>query len=119
MTCLKGLFESICFDVECELKPKLSGFLSGAIIRSYLPQHWVFRTEKETITFSVDKNGNATVKTGAGGKPDVTIDIDHDYLSNVLKTRSKPSFLPNRSNIKFHTSKGKTAFNFLKDRFGL
>ena len=119
MTALKGIFESICYEVEAELKSQLSGFISGAFIRAYLPQEWVFKTENETITFSVDRNGNASVRIGTGSKSDVTINIDHEYLSTALTTRSQPSFQPKKNNVKFHTSKGRTAFNFLKKKFGL
>jgi hypothetical protein len=118
MTALKGIFESLCDEVESELKANLSGF-RGIFVRGYLPQRWVFKTEKETVTFSVDKNGNTSVKNGAGSKPDVTINIDYEYLSTALTTQSQPSFQPKKNNVKFHTSKGKTAFNFLRDRFGL
>jgi hypothetical protein len=119
MTALKGIFESICYEVECEVKPKLSGFLTGVILRGNLPQHWVFKTEKETVTFSVDSNGNASVKTGGKSKPDVTINVDHDYLTTALTTRSQPSFSPKKLKTKFHTTKGERAFTFLRGRFGL
>ena len=42
MTTLKGILESICYEVESEVKQKLRGFITGAVIRGYLPQHWIF-----------------------------------------------------------------------------
>lgn len=119
MTFLVNIFKPICYEVESELKPKLNGFFTGPIVRGYLPQCWVIKTEKETVTFSLDNNGNTSVKTGAGSRPDVTIDIDHEYLSEALATRNQPSFVPKKSDITFHSQKGKTAFNFLRQRFGL
>jgi hypothetical protein len=119
MSCIKSLLESVCIEVESELKPKLSGFLTGVLISGYLPQHWVFKTESEKVTFSVDRNGNASVKNKGVSKPDVTIDTDHDFLAEVLRTRVHPSHQPKRFKITRHTSKGKTAFDFLRGRFGL
>jgi len=113
-----GIFGSICSEVENELKARLSR-LGGFLVRGYLPQHWVFRTDLETVTFCVDGNGNASVMAGASSTPDVTIDIDHQYLSTVLRARSRPSFPPQWFNVSSHTPKGKTAFNFLRGRFGL
>jgi len=119
MTCIKGLLETVCFEVEMELKPKLSGFITGVLISGYLPQNWVFKTESERFTFSVDRNGNASVKNRGVSKPDVTIDTDHDFLAEILRTRTRPSFQPKRFKITRHTPKGKTAFDFLRGRFGL
>jgi hypothetical protein len=119
MSELKEIFESLCPEVEKELRPKLKSILMGPFIRGHLPQSWVFRTEKETVTFSVDKKGNAVVKEGAEENPDVTIDLDHGYLVEALKTRKQPEKLSEKNDIRFHTKKGETAFNFLKKRFGL
>lgn len=119
MTCIRNLLEPFCSDVENELKPKLRGLLTGAIIGGYLPQNWVFKTEFETITFYVDRKGSASVKDEDSGNPDVTIEVDHDFLAEALKTRIKPSFEPKQLNITCHTQKGKTAFDFLKGKLGL
>lgn len=118
MTCIKELFKSLCFEVESELKPNLTG-LTGIFVKGFLPQNWVFNTESETVTFSVDTNGNASVMIGNHSTPDVTIDIDHDYLSTALRTRTTPPFQYKQFKITFHTSKGKTAFNYLRKRLGL
>ena len=118
MTCLIEFFESICGLIEEQIKPRLKGF-TGIFILGYLPQNWVFITEEETVTLTIDKKGNATVVNGAADNPDVTIEIDHKYLSTVLKTKNTPSFPPEHSNVTLHTSKGKTAYNHLKKHFGL
>lgn len=119
MSEIKDIFESLCPEVEKELKPKLSSILMGPFIRGYLPQSWVFRTEKETVTFTVDKKGNAFVEEGEVEDPDVTIEIDHEFLVEALKTRAQPEKPPEKTEIKFLTTKGETAFNLLKKRFGL
>jgi hypothetical protein len=119
MKSLEGIFESICSEVEKELKPMLGGLLTGPMIRGYLPQNWIFITEEKTVTFTVDKKGNAAIENGASDEPDVTIEIDHEYLTTALETRTQPSISPKKNEITFHTKKGETAFNFLKKRFGL
>jgi hypothetical protein len=119
MSEIKEIFESLIPEVEKELKPKINSILMGPFIRGYLPQNWIFKTEKETVTFTVDKKGNAVVKEGEEEDPDVTIELDHDYMVQALKTKSQPEGDPKKREIKFHTSKGETAFNLLKKRFGL
>lgn len=118
MTCLIALFEPICGLIEDKLKPNLKG-LTGIILSGYLPQQWVFETETEIVTLAIDKEGNANVVNGTTNNPDVTIDIDHKYLSTTLRTKSCPTFSPERSNVTLHTSKGKTAYKYLKQHFGL
>jgi hypothetical protein len=119
MSEIAEIFESLIPEVEKELKPKINSILMGPFIRGYLPQNWVFKTEKETVTFTVDKKGNATVKEEEEENPDVVVELDHDFMVQALKTRSQPEGDPNKKEIEFHTSKGETAFNLLKKRFGL
>ncbi len=119
MSELMEIFELLCPEIEEELRPKLKSILLGPFIKGYLPQQWVFRTEVETVTFSVDKKGITAVKEGAVEEPDVTIEIDQEYLVAALKSRSQPEKSPEKNEIEFHTTKGETAFNFLKKRFGL
>ena len=116
---LLDIFESVCPEIEEELKPKLKSIILGPFIKSYLPQSWVFKTEKEIVTFCVDAKGNATVKDGEGDEPDVTIEIDHDFLVEALKSRRQPESSPEKQEINFRSTKGEAAFNFLKKRFGL
>ena len=101
------------------MKKYLSGILTSGFIKPYLPQHWVFITEKETVTFMVEKKGDASVADGESETPDVTIKIDHDFLCQALKTREKPDFEPSHYDISFQTEKGKTAFGYLKKHLGL
>jgi len=119
MSSLNEFFLPICQEVEKELKKVMKGLLTGPIIKGYLPQNWVFQTDMETITFSVDKKGNAVVIEGASEAPDVTINIDREYLATALKNRKKPDFDYRFFEVKFHTGKGETAFNYLRGRLGL
>ncbi len=119
MACLEELFRPICAEVEKELKKVLRGILTGPIAKGYLPQAWVFETGEETITFHVDKKGNASTDSVADPKPDVIIRIDHDYLAKALGTRSRPDFEPKVLEYIFHTGKGETAFGYMRKRLGL
>ena len=119
MSCLNEIFQPICQDVQKELKKYLSGILTSGFIKPYLPQHWVFITEQEAITFMVDKKGNASVAEGESETPDVTIKIDHDFLCQALETRKRPDFEPKNFDVTFQTEKGKTAFGYLRKHLGL
>lgn len=116
---LEHLFQPIVAEAEIELKKALGNLFTGPIVRNYLPQAWVFVTEEETISFTVDRNGNVKTVAGAPNPPDVIIQSDHAYLSEALRTRSKPKSGPKVWEIKFKTSKGETAFGFLRKRLGL
>ena len=118
MTTLKECFTPICREAEIEIKKNLRG-LAGGIIRGYLPQLWIFKTENETVSFRVDNNGNTSVIEGSNNNPDVIIEIEHNYLVTALQTRSQPNFQPQFYDVKAITQKGQTAFGFLKKRFGL
>ena len=119
MSCLKESFVPICGEVEKELKKVLKGLLTGPMVKGYLPQNWVFVTETETVTFSVDRKGNASATEGGSESPDGAITIDHAYLAAALKDRKKPDFEYTRFETIFHTGKGETAFNYLGKRLGL
>ena len=104
--------------LEMEIKKNL-GELLGGIVRIYLPQNWIFKTESEIVTLRVDKNGNTIITDGPTPNPDVTIEVDHEYICEVLKLRGQPSFRPKFYNVTPHTKNGRTAFNFMRKRFGL
>ena len=119
MTCLNEIFQPICQEVQKEVKKYLSGILSAGFIKPYLPQHWVFITEKETITFMVEKKGNTSVAGGESETPDVTIKIDHDFLVEAIQKRERPNFEPDIFKLSFQTKKGETAFGYLRKHLGL
>jgi len=118
MSTALGLLRSICPEVEGELKPNLKG-LKGAIVRGYLPQIWVFKTDKETVTLRVDQEGHVCAKAGGAREPDVVIRIDHRLLTFALESRERPEGDIKPPEIEYNTKKGKTAFKFLRKRLGL
>lgn len=118
MGCVELLLP-LCSEVERRLKPNLRG-VKGIIVRGYLPQVWVFETEIDTASFVVDAGGNAQVESGARPGRDVTIRWQQDLLASVLRTRNRASVPTGiRPIITFHSRKGRTAFNYLRGRFGL
>lgn len=119
MSCIEGLLTNLCPEIERRLKPNLRG-IRGLFVQGYLPQMWVFETEAETVTFSVDSQGNAQVRQGTFQSPDVVIRWKHDFLASVLRTRNRASVPGGIHPIfMFHTAKGRAAFNYLRGRFGL
>lgn len=116
---LVEILTSLCSEVECRLRPNLRG-IRGLVVQGYLPQTWVFETEKDTATFIVDASGNAHAEIGAKAGRDVTVRWQYDFLARVLRTRSHAS-IPGgiRPTIMFHTRKGRAAFNYLRKEIGL
>ncbi|MCI4335775.1 MAG: hypothetical protein L3K17_01060 [Thermoplasmata archaeon] len=104
--------------VEAQIKPQLTGFF-GAVIRSYLPQRWVFQTEEGAATLNVDAHGAVTVLAGAQPQPDVTVRIGHAKLAAALTHRRAGGLPPGPVDVKAHTPKGQTAFDFARRRLGL
>lgn len=120
MTCIQSLLNPICTEIEGQLKPALANLFTGAIVRGYLPQTWVFETESESTTLTVNTAGNAAVISGASQFRDVTIRWHHDFLKSVLQMRNRASVpFGQAPQVVCHTQKGQTAFNFLRRRLGL
>ncbi|MGA8710023.1 MAG: hypothetical protein WB786_02195 [Thermoplasmata archaeon] len=118
MTSLVSLLESVAHDVQPQVQSQLGGFFGG-MVRAYLPQTWVFRTEKEVASLTVSAAGAISVTKGAAANPDVTIETDHERLVTALTTRSRDRVPPGKLIVTPHTSKGKTAFEYLRSRLGL
>ena len=102
---------------EAQLKQALAGFLVGGLVRGYLPQTWVIRTEQEAMTVHADSQGNIRVQVGAAPTRDGEITIGHDLLANGIQTGVRPQ--PGSYQVAFFTQRGKTAFDYLRGSFGL
>lgn len=113
MTGVVGLLGRVCTEIESQLKPNLSG-LRGMIVRPYLPQVWVFKTEDEIVTVTVDEQGHASAVEGNSPQPDITIETTHEILSNALETRKRTWVSPDQYCVTAHTKKGKGAYDYLK-----
>ena len=118
MSCLLGLMGEAAKGVEAQLKPQLSGFFGG-VVRSYLPQRWVFVTEAESVTLGVETSGAVWVRAGREPSADVTIETSHDRLAAALRTRSKEAVPAGAVKVTAHTTRGRTAFDFTRRRLGL
>ena len=119
MSCIQTLLSNLCSEVEQALKPHLQG-LEGLIVSTQLPQIWNFKTEKESVIFYIDKQGNASVVSGSAPVSDVTISWKHDYLASVLRNRSAKE-IPKGEIIGYeiHTFKGQQGFNILRQQIGI
>jgi len=118
MATVRDLLAKVAYDVEPQIRSQLGGFFGG-MVRGYLPQTWVFRTEQEVASLTVDRDGAVRVADGAAVHPDVTIETTHDRLVAALETRSRAKVPPGALTVTAHTSKGKTAFDYLRGRLGL
>ena len=118
MASIRPLLDALVPEVQAEAKRALSGLLTGAIVRGYLPQAWVFETEEETVTFLVDRDGSARTLEGSPEHPDVGIRGPSEDLAVVLRERRMPEGAGQRIMYKAHTDKGRMAWNLLKNRFG-
>ncbi len=105
-------------SVEAEVKSRLGG-LFGGFVRAYLPQTWVFRTDQDTATFSVDAQGNARVVPADHPSPDVTVQGPFAALRDALTSRGQRRPAPGVVRVTPHTVKGRAAFDYLRPRFGL
>ncbi len=113
------LLSSVAHDIESEVRRRLEGFLGG-ILRAYLPQTWVFRTDQDVASLVVDRDGRASVVPGAAPSPDVTVEVGRDRLESALRARSRADPPPPGSvTVTPHTSKGKVAFDYVRPRLGL
>lgn len=117
MATIQEALERLAPSLEKELQPRLTGFM-GAILRSYLPQTWVLHSESETASFTVDPHGKATVTPKAVAGADVTIEATQQILLRALESGRSSTATEKDFHVTFHTKKGKTAFEFLRKRFG-
>ncbi|HJX04420.1 MAG TPA: hypothetical protein VJ489_01230 [Thermoplasmata archaeon] len=119
MDSIADILTSICPEFEKQLKPYLHG-IRGSLVQAYLPQTWVFETERETVAISVNPLGKASVSVDRPNTRDVTIRWKHYLLATVLRTRGIVD-VPHdeRPIVIFHSHKGGIGFGFLRKRFGI
>ena len=117
MSCIVGLLRNAAPALEAQVQSRLQGFF-GAMLRHYLPQIWVFRTEEEVASLEVDPGGHVAVHDGARVPPDVTIEVGYARLAAALAGTPPPA-TPGPYAVATHTAKGKAAFDYLRGRLGL
>ncbi len=119
MSSLVELLSGYATEVEMRMRLQLDAYIRGSLVRSQLPQHWNFITEKERAFFSVDKTGKATVGNGSLPDPDVTIEWKHDLLCSVLERRSIEGLLPGEEpKVTIHTRGGKIGYAMIRRSLG-
>jgi hypothetical protein len=119
MSCIMSLLEGVCAEIESQLRVMLGG-TQRLLIVQFLPQIWVLETEDQVVSLLVNREGHVFAQDMNKGDRDVTIRWRSEYLESVLRTRST-AYVPRdqRPTIIFHTEKGRTAFEFLRERLGL
>lgn len=119
MTELVATLREIAPGIEKELKARLGTF-AGMFIVGYLPQTWAFVTEAGSAALTVDKKGTVVVEEGAPANPDVTVKWGQSALVAALHRQPRtPVAGEPPLHVTPHTAKGKTAYDFLRGRFGL
>jgi hypothetical protein len=119
MSQLLSALREIAPGIEKELRGRLASF-AGMFIVGYLPQTWSFVTDAGSAALTVDKRGSVAVEAGTPPNPDVTVQWGHDALvAALLRQERAPVAGDPPLRVTPHTSKGKTAYDFLRSRFGL
>lgn len=119
MSALLDALREIAPGIEKELRGRLASF-AGMFIVGYLPQTWSFVTERESAGLTVDKKGAVVATAGAASNPDVTVEWGADALiAALLRQKRTPAAADPALRVTPHTPKGKTAYDFLRSRFGL
>jgi hypothetical protein len=89
------------------------------MVRHYLPQVWVFKTEDGSASLSVASDGRVSVTPGEAPNPDVVVEIGHDRLRAALTTRERAAVPPGPLNVSTRSAKGRAAFDYFRGRLGL
>lgn len=119
MTAVLTALKEIAPTLQKELQGRLASF-AGMFIVGYLPQTWAFVTKEGSAALAVDKRGTVTVEPGTPPSPDVSVEWGNDALVAALLRQKRPP-APDDPALRVtpHTPKGKTAYEFLRGRFGL
>ncbi|MDE1821512.1 MAG: hypothetical protein KGJ23_12845 [Euryarchaeota archaeon] len=116
---MQGPFAPILGLLQAELNAVISGPMAP-MVRSYLPQTWVFETDRGPLTLAADSVGRVSSFAGSVQERDVTIRIRYDRLVSALQTRDARRIPPAEApQVAFHSQKGNVAFSFLRNQFGL
>ncbi len=119
MSDLRDLLSKLATEVEIKMRRQLETLVQGSIVRSQLPQKWNFKTEKESIIFSIDKKGATSVEVGEATDPDVTIEWKHDLLLSVVEHRSLEGIPAGAEpNVNVSTRKGKIGYTMIRKSLG-
>lgn len=118
---MQGAFDGMIRQIQMVLTGALSGPM-GPMVRSYLPQVWVFETDRGTVTLAADAGGRITSFAGGMQQRDVTVRVPYDRLVAAFQSsggRRGPPASGAPPQVTYHTEKGNTAFGFLRSEFGL
>ena len=103
MADVTALLAPLAPRIEAELRPRLAGAFGG-MLREFLPQVWVFRTERGVASLTVGRDGAVAVVPSAAEPADVTVEVGHDRLASALATRGQTVADRRRTAVPFHNA---------------
>ncbi|MCL4308756.1 MAG: hypothetical protein M1606_03990 [Candidatus Thermoplasmatota archaeon] len=115
---LTETLRQIAPNLSTEIGGRLQG-LTGAILHSYLPQSWALKSPSDAATLSVSAGGTVTVRDGVDPAADVVIRGAQERLLAALRKGRGAGLRRTDFEVELRTRKGRTAFEFLRGRFGL
>ncbi len=119
MSLLRDLLTKYSVEIEMRMKLQLDAVVRGSLVRSQLPQSWNFKTEEENASFTVSKEGKASIHEGLVSDPDVTIEWKNDFLCAVLKNRSVEGIPPGEEPVvTVHTMRGRIGYAMIRRSLG-
>jgi hypothetical protein len=119
MSVLRDLLSKYSVEIEMRMRLQLDAIVRGSLVRSQLPQSWNFKTEEETASFTISKDGKASIREGLVNDPDVTIEWKHALLCAVLKGRSLEGIPPGEEPmVTVHSTKGRIGYTMIRRFLG-
>lgn len=115
---LTETLRQIAPNLSTEIGGRLWGSM-GAILRGYLPQSWSLESPSDATTLSVSAGGTVTVRDGVDPAADVVIRGAQERLLAALRRGRDAGVRRTDFEVELRTRKGRTAFEFLRGRFGL
>jgi len=79
----------------------------------------VFRTEQGVASLRVDRDGHVSVVDSADPNPDVTVELGYDRLQSALERNRRGTGPAGPVTVTPHTTRGRTAFDYLRSKLGL
>ena len=98
-----------------KMQSQLDVIIRGSIVRTQLPIILGFTSEKEEVSFKIDRDGRAKVYPALLPDADVLIEWKHDYLVSVLRTRTLEGIPEGEApRVILNTMRGRIGYSMLR-----
>ena len=114
---LADALRGIAPRLSIEVGRRRKGFM-GAVLHHYLPQSWTVQSPSDAATLSVGIDGIVAVRDGTDPSADVVIRGPQAKLVAALTQGHGADVRRTDFEIELRTRKGRTTFEFLRERFG-